>query len=105
MYDDLRHYPWDHLDVVRAMPSNHWFYRGYTRLSRTPNREELQLPQPPFGLIRDEDFYEEMQLHEFLQRRVARREAAQASHLVSRPGKQLVVYVLSRQTIVLIIMH
>jgi hypothetical protein len=71
----LRFYPFDHLDLIRAMPDHHWFIRGFHLLRRMPTREELQMPWPPFGLLHDEDYEEEMQLQMFLDRRMARRAA------------------------------
>lgn len=61
----LQFYPWNHLDIVRMLPREHWFHRGYHSLSRTPTRDELLMRYPPFGLLHDEDWHEEMQLLTF----------------------------------------
>jgi hypothetical protein len=72
----LQFYPFEHLNIVRSLPDNHWFVRQYRQLSRVPTAAELLLPHPPFGLLHDEDYEEEMQLIRFLDRRTARRMAA-----------------------------
>lgn len=46
----LRFYPFEYLDILRAMPQDHWFMRGYHQLSRTDTREELLMRHPPFWL-------------------------------------------------------
>jgi hypothetical protein len=72
----LHHYPFEHMDIIRTLPDDHWFVRRYRQLSRMPTRAELQLQVPPFGLLHDDDYHEEMHLRAFLGRRIARRVAA-----------------------------
>lgn len=90
----LRFYPWESLDIVRYLPPGHWFHRGYHFLSRTPTDAELLMRYPPFGLLHDEDWQEEMTLLTFLQRRRVRRAALTAlpplpfnrgMHLMGKP--------------------
>jgi hypothetical protein len=78
-------YPWDCQDIIRTMTNNHWFIRGYHLLSRRPTRAELLMPHPPFGLIRDADYWEEIHLEEFLRRRQARRAAEAAGSYIRVP--------------------
>jgi hypothetical protein len=91
----LRIYPWDNLDLIRVLPREHWFHRGYHFLSRTPTRHELLMRFPPFGLLHDDDWQEEMALLNFLNRRRLRRQAHAAlppwrvDGLVANPGKPL----------------
>jgi hypothetical protein len=90
----LRFYPWDLLDVVRALPDDHWFYRGFHNLARTPTREELLMRHPPFGLVRDEDYEEEMDLQSFLAKRMLRREAQMAQNVMPFHRKHLFAQIL-----------
>lgn len=87
--DALRFYPWDHLDVVRTLPDSRWFAQRYRYLSRTPTRAELLDANPPFGLLHDAVYDEEMQLQAFLQLRTARRAAqeAESRDLVLHQGR------------------
>jgi hypothetical protein len=81
----IQFYPFNCLDLIRLMSRDHWFVRGYNLLSRRPTRAELLMVHPPFGLIHDEDWEEEMQLREFLARRMDRRRAQAAVNVVSVP--------------------
>lgn len=85
----LRFYSFEHLDIFRTLPPDHWFMRGYHQLSRTPTREDLFMRHPPFGLVRDEDYEEEMELQSFLAKRMLRREAEAARNVVTAPRKHL----------------